>query len=52
MINGRQRRIRETERLLRPDQGGEVLSEFALEVLFPLAALASFLLLGLLVIIL
>ena len=33
----RNRRIRDIQRDLRPDQGGEVLSEFMLEVVWPLA---------------
>jgi len=37
MNSNRNRRIRETERLLRPDQGGDILSEFMLEVVWPLA---------------
>jgi hypothetical protein len=37
MFSGRSRRQREIDRLLRPDQGGEIMSEFALEFVFPLA---------------
>jgi hypothetical protein len=38
MLSGRSRRAREIERLLRYDRGGEIISEFALEVVFPLTA--------------
>ena len=38
MFSGRSRRLREIDRLLRSDQGGEIMTEFALEVVFPLAA--------------
>ena len=37
MVSGRNRRIRDIQRDLRPDQGGEVLSEFMLEFVWPLA---------------
>lgn len=49
MVSGRNRRIRENERLTRPDQGGDILSEFMLEVVWPLATLILFLFLGFLV---
>lgn len=49
MVSGRNRRIRETQRLTRPDQGGDILSEFMLEVVWPLATLLTFLFLGFLV---
>ena len=50
MVSGRNRRIRETERLLRPDQGGEFLSEFTTEVVLPLATFLVFMFLTILVI--
>ena len=46
---GRNRRIRDSQRDTRPDQGGDVLSEFFLEIVFPTGALLLFLVLGLLV---
>jgi len=49
MRNDRYRRIRETQRLTRPDQGGDILSEFMLEVVWPFATLLAFLFLGFLV---
>jgi len=47
--SGRSRRIREIERLTRPDQGGDILSEFMLEVVWPLATFIVFLILAFLV---
>lgn len=49
MVSGRNRRIRDIQRDLRPDQGGDILSEFFFEVVVPTAALLLFLVLGLLV---
>lgn len=48
MVSGRNRRLRDIQRDIRPDQGGEVLSEFFFEVVFPTAVLLLFLVLGLL----
>lgn len=49
MVSGRNRRLRDIQRDLRPDQGGDILSEFFLEVVFPTGALLLFLVLGFLV---
>ncbi len=49
MVSGRNRRIRETQLLTRPDQGGDILSEFMLEVVWPLATFIVFLVLCFLV---
>lgn len=49
MVSGRNRRIRDIQRDIRPDQGGDILSEFMLEVVWPLATLLAFLFLGFLV---
>ncbi|NBO62004.1 MAG: hypothetical protein EBU82_13770 [Flavobacteriia bacterium] len=46
---GRNRRIRDIQRDIRPDQGGDIFSEFFLEIVFPTGALLLFLVLGLLV---
>lgn len=49
MVSGRNRRLRDIQRDLRPDQGGDILSEFFLEVVWPLATFIVFLLLCFLV---
>jgi len=49
MFSGRNRRLRDIQRDLRPDQGGDILSEFFFEVVFPTGALLLFLVLGFLV---
>lgn len=42
---------KDVQRYLRPDQGGEILSEFALEVVFPFVVFSVFAILALLVVI-
>ena len=49
MVSGRNRRIRDIQRDLRPDQGGDVLSEFMLEFVWPLATFVV--LMGLLILV-
>jgi hypothetical protein len=49
MVSGRNRRIRDIQRDLRPDQGGDILSEFFLEVVWPIATFIVFLFLCFLV---
>lgn len=46
---GRNRRIRDIQRDTRPDQGGDILSEFFLEVVWPIATFIVFLFLCFLV---
>lgn len=49
MVSGRNRRIRDIQRDTRPDQGGDILSEFFLEVVWPIATFIVFLFLCFLV---
>jgi len=45
------KKTEEIQRLLRPDQGGDVITEFAIEVAFPFVVFSVFAILALLVVI-